>query len=65
MLSILIIDDQDSIIKGLSQVLENKGYAVKSAHSGKEAVPIIENNIFNIIKKEKKWQIRYQIIQKI
>jgi CheY-like chemotaxis protein len=46
---ILIIDDQESIVNGLKQMLAGRGYQVKTAISAENALSLIENNEFDCI----------------
>lgn len=46
---ILIIDDEDLIIKSLSKLLTKSGYDVSTANTGMVALELIDNNDFNLI----------------
>ena len=41
--SILIVDDEDSVLQTLRMVFENEGYAVATASSGTEAIKVLNN----------------------
>ena len=41
--SILIVDDEDSVLQTLRMVFENEGYAVATASSGQEAIKVLTN----------------------
>jgi two-component system response regulator HydG len=45
---ILIVDDDESICKTLKLILENEGYSVEVANSGKEALDRSKTTIFNV-----------------
>lgn len=45
---ILIVDDNDSICKMLSLILENEGYEVQTACNGKEAIEKSKTTIFDL-----------------
>lgn len=45
---ILVIDDDEGIRKVLSSALEDEGYAVDTAESGKEAIEKAEANFYNL-----------------
>jgi two-component system nitrogen regulation response regulator GlnG len=46
--SILVVDDDESIRKVVSEILTDEGYNVKSAATGKEATEKAEAKLFNI-----------------
>ncbi len=46
---ILIVDDEQSMREFLSIMLEKEGYSVKTAHSAKEALRMIEKEIFALV----------------
>ena len=46
--SILIVDDDESIRKVVSEILTGEGYNVESAATGKEATEKAEAKLFNI-----------------
>jgi len=46
--SILIVDDDETILAVLKEILELEGYAVETAATGKEAIEKSENNLFNL-----------------
>ena len=47
--SLLIVDDEPKMVKYLSRRLVNRGYKVRTAFSGEEALAIIENSPFTVI----------------
>ena len=46
---ILLIDDDRLVVKSLQMLLSQAGYAVDPAESGKEALNLIKENIFDLI----------------
>lgn len=46
---ILVIDDEEIIIKSLSKLLEKNGYEVFVAKNGQDAIIMIEEEDFNLI----------------
>lgn len=46
--TILLVDDDESICRTLSLMLKENGYAVQTAHTGKEAIEKSKANIFNV-----------------
>ncbi len=46
---ILLVDDEESILKVLSLDLKEQGYAVDSANSGKEAIKKLEQSHYDLI----------------
>ena len=46
---ILIVDDNISLCKTMSFVLERKGYAVSTANSGREAIEKVQERPFDLI----------------
>jgi len=47
---ILLIDDQDAILKLLRKVLTDLGYEVKVAHDGEEGVKLVDSGYdFNLV----------------
>lgn len=46
---ILIVDDDNTLRESMVSILENEGYIVDVAKSGKEAEAKIHNNIYNLI----------------
>ena len=46
---ILIVDDNESLLKSMFLILTRKGYTVSTAGSGKEAVKKVKENGFNLI----------------
>jgi len=47
--TLLVIDDEDEIVKRLKKFLEKEGYEVLGAHSGEEGLNIIENHKIDVI----------------
>ena len=47
--SLLIVDDEEKLVKYLSRRLVNRGYKVRTALSGREALAAIENSRFTVI----------------
>ena len=45
---ILIVDDDESVRKGLIMILEDKGYSVDTAENGREAIEKSNRNFYNI-----------------
>jgi DNA-binding NtrC family response regulator len=45
---ILIVDDDQAILKSLGDYLSMKGYAVETAKTGKEAIEKSKNHFFNL-----------------
>lgn len=46
--SILIVDDNESILETLSAILEEKGYRTDTAKNGKEAIEKAKTNFYNV-----------------
>ena len=46
--SILIVDDDETILAVLKEILELEGYIVETAATGKEAIKKSEDNLFNL-----------------
>lgn len=46
---ILLIDDEENIVKGIKYNLENEGYAVDVAYDGETAAKLISDNVYNLI----------------
>ena len=46
--SILIVDDDETILAVLKEILELDGYSVETAATGKEAIEKSENIFFNL-----------------
>lgn len=46
---VLIVDDEESIVKGLKYTLELDGFSVDSAYDGEEALKKLSVNIYNLI----------------
>lgn len=44
MLEILIVDDEQEIVKALKSLLEEKGYSVRVAYNGKDALTIVKKH---------------------
>ena len=44
MLDILIVDDEQEIVKALKSILDKKGYNVRFAHNGKDALEIVKEH---------------------
>lgn len=44
MLEILIVDDEQEIVKALKSILDQKGYNVRFAHNGKDALTIVREH---------------------
>ena len=68
--SILIVDDNVSLFKAMSFVLERKGYSVTTAKDGDEAIEKIKNKPFDIIFMDIKMPIMdnvetYKMVKKI
>lgn len=42
MLKILIVDDEQEIVKALKNILDKKGYNVRTAHNGQDALAIVK-----------------------
>ena len=49
MVSVLIVEDEDSLRKALSQLLLNKGYEVTEVSDGNEAFSILEKSNFDLV----------------
>jgi len=47
--NILVIDDEELIIKTLSKLLEKSGYAVLVAKNGKDAIAMVEEENFDLM----------------
>jgi DNA-binding response OmpR family regulator len=47
--SLLVVDDEPKMVKYLSRRLVNRGYKVRTAFSGQEALAAIENSLFTVI----------------
>lgn len=47
--TILLIEDEIPLAKILSRALANNGFSVSVAHSGKEALDLLENQVFDLI----------------
>ncbi len=45
---ILVIDDDENILKDLSSILEQEGYSVDTAKNGKEAILKSQTNYYNL-----------------
>jgi len=46
--SILIVEDDTTILKSFKEVLKTKGYAVDTAETGKEAIEKSQTNFYNL-----------------
>lgn len=46
---VLIVDDEESVVKGLKYTLELDGFSVDAAHDGEEALKKLSANIYNLI----------------
>ena len=46
--SILIVDDNESILETLSAILEEKGYRTDTAKNGREAIEKAKTNFYNV-----------------
>ena len=49
MAKILIVDDNNLVVKGLSRLLESAGHVVDSAENGQQALQVISQKIFDLI----------------
>ncbi|MGD0836390.1 MAG: ATP-binding protein [Polyangia bacterium] len=47
-ISILVIDDEYGVRSGISQILELEGYAVAVAETGRQALALLEDRVFDI-----------------
>jgi len=47
--TLLVIDDEEVIVKRLKKFLEKEGYVVFAAYNGKEGLSVIENNKIDVI----------------
>ena len=47
--TILLVDDDDLILKGTGIYLKKKGYQVTTADSGEKAVDLLNNNVFDLV----------------
>lgn len=48
-MKILVVDDEQLLVKGVKFNLENEGYTVETAYDGETAVELARNNDFDII----------------
>lgn len=48
MLSVLVIDDEYGVRSGIRQILELEGYAVEVAETGRQALELLEKQVFDI-----------------
>ena len=48
-MKILVVDDEQVLVKGVKFNLENEGYAVETAYDGKTAVELARNGDFDLI----------------
>ena len=46
---VLIIDDEPAIRRAMHGILENEGYAIAEAASAVEAIPMLNDNVFDAI----------------
>ena len=49
MLTILVVDDEKTLVKGIKFNLENEGYEVECAYDGAAAVELARNNRFDLL----------------
>jgi two-component system NtrC family response regulator len=45
----LIVDDEPSILKSCEKILQREGFSVRTAHSGPEALEILERNAVDLV----------------
>jgi DNA-binding NtrC family response regulator len=45
---ILLVDDDDSILESLNEILTQEGYETKSAQTGKEAIEACQKDSFDV-----------------
>lgn len=48
-ISILVVDDEPVVVESCERVLEGENYNVHSASGGKEAILLMEENIYNLV----------------
>ena len=46
--SLLIVDDDEDMLETLSDILQEKGYLIETATTGKEAITIAKEHFFNV-----------------
>jgi two-component system response regulator VicR len=46
---ILVVDDDDVIIKIITNILHKNGYTTESCHSGEEALELIKQSVFDLV----------------
>ncbi len=46
---ILLVDDEETILRSCKMIFEDEGYNVTTATSGKEAIIHLQKNVFNLI----------------
>jgi len=47
--SVLIVDDEEVLVRAMTRVLETRGYQVKAAHDGNAAIALIRREPFDVI----------------
>ena len=47
--AILVVDDEENALEGLSKILTKEGYAVETAANGKEAMDFIKRASFDLV----------------
>ena len=48
-MKILVVDDEQLLVKGVKFNLENEGYTVETAYDGEAAVELAKNNDFDLV----------------
>ncbi len=48
-ISVLIVDDEDTIRESCASVLEQEGFQIKTAHRGEDALQLLERRSFDIV----------------
>ncbi|MCX5999236.1 MAG: response regulator [Chloroflexi bacterium] len=56
--SILIVDDNASLCKTMSLILNHKGYAVSIAQDGPEAIELVKEHAFDMVFMDIKMPVR-------
>ena len=46
---VLIVDDEQSDLHSMQQILEKEGYAVSTANNGAKAIDFLEQDTFNLV----------------
>ena len=46
---ILLVDDEDILVQGLAEFLQDQGTAVDTANDGKEAIALLEENLYDLL----------------